>query len=202
MDLLPTLITSGWASGVNAYLTVALINLLGRAGVGEVPDALQGDAVLAGALLFYAVEFVADKVPLVDSVWDLAHTVVRPAIGGALGYEYAAAEGYSQAEQIFSAGGTGALALVSHGVKAGFRLGVNSSPEPFTNIATSFAEDTAVAGVTVFSLYEPVAAAVIAGVLLVLGVVLVVFVWRRIRRGIEWVRKRMAQRRSRSAPPP
>jgi hypothetical protein len=84
MDLVPTLISSGWASGVNAYLTVVLMSLLGRAGVGDVPEELQSDGVLVAAVVLYAIEFVVDKVPLLDSAWDVLHTAVRPGIAGAI----------------------------------------------------------------------------------------------------------------------
>ena len=86
---MPTLISSGWASGVNAYLTVALLSLAGRAGWGDVPESLQSDGVLAAALVLFAIEFVADKVPYVDNAWDAVHTAVRPAIASALGVGFA-----------------------------------------------------------------------------------------------------------------
>ena len=92
MDLAPTLFSTGWAAGVNAYATIALLNLLGRAGVGEVPDALEGNVVLAVAVTMYAIEFVTDKVPYVDNVWDAIHTVVRPAVASATGAAFGSEE--------------------------------------------------------------------------------------------------------------
>jgi hypothetical protein len=184
MDLLPTLLSTGWASGVNAYLTVALLNLLGRAGVGEVPESMQGDAVLVAALAMFAIEFVTDKVPWVDSAWDAVHTVVRPAIAGALGLGFAEADGVEGLEEALAGGGTGAIALASHAVKAGVRLGVNASPEPFTNIGVSLIEDLLVAGVVSLALEHPVEAAVLAGLLLVGGLALVLLVAGRIRRAL------------------
>jgi hypothetical protein len=192
MELLPTLISSGWASGVNAYATVLVLGLLGRAGLGTeaVPDQLTETPVLAGAAVMYAVEFVADKVPLFDSVWDLLSTAVRPAIGGAIGVEFASADELSTFDQALAGGGSGGLALVSHGVKASVRLGLNASPEPFTNIIASFAEDLAVGLLTAFSLWQPEIAAAIALVLLVAGIAVVVFIWRRIRRAWPLLRER------------
>ena len=190
MDLLPTLISAGWASGVNAYLTVALLSLLGRAGVGEVPDELQRDGVLVVALVMFAIEFVTDKVPLVDSAWDTVHTLIRPAIGSAVGVDFASAADVSGLEQALAGGGSGAMAFASHTVKASLRLGINASPEPFTNIAVSLLEDLAVAGVTVLALEYPVPAAVIAVTLLAAGTALALLVANRIKRGIRALRER------------
>ena len=191
MDLVPTLISAGWASGVNAYLTVALLSLLGRAGVGEVPDELQRDGVLAAALVMFAIEFVADKVPWVDSAWDTVHTLVRPAIGSAVGVDFASAENVSGLEQALAGGGSGAMAFASHVVKASLRLGINASPEPFTNIGASLLEDLAVAGVIALALEHPVPAAILAVTLLAAGIALAVLVARRIRRGLRGLQERL-----------
>lgn len=196
MELLPTLISSGWASGVNAYATVLVLGLLGRAGVGTeaVPEQLTETPVLAAAAVMYAIEFVADKVPLFDSLWDLLSTAVRPAIGAAIGVEFASADNLSTLDQALAGGSSGTLALVSHGVKASIRLGLNASPEPFTNIGASLGEDFAVAAVTAFSLQQPELAAAIAVVLLGLGVALVYFLWTRIRRAWALLRERYRRR--------
>ena len=196
MDLVPTLISSGWASGVNAYLTVALLSLLGRAGWGDVPEALQSDGVLAAALVLFAIEFVADKVPYVDNLWDAVHTAVRPAIASALGVTFAGDAGSTGLEEALSGGGSGAMALASHAVKAGLRLGVNTSPEPFSNILVSLTEDGLVAGVTVLALDHPVPAAVVAVILLITGAALAVLLVKRIRRAM-----RLLQQRLRRPPP-
>lgn len=191
MDLVSTVISSGWASGINAYLTVALMNLLGRAGIGDVPEELQGDAVLYAALALYAIEFVVDKVPLLDSAWDVVHTFVRPAIASAIGLAVGGQEGSTGAEEVFSAGGAGAMAFASHAVKAGIRLGVNSSPEPASNILVSLIEDGMVAGVTILALEHPVPAAIIALILLATGIGLAVFLAKRARRAWRALRSRL-----------
>ena len=190
MDLVSTLISSGWASGVNAYLTVALMSLLGRAGWGEVPEELQSDGVLIGALVMYAIEFVVDKVPLLDSAWDVLHTIVRPAIGSLLGVAFGGDAGAVGIEEVLAGGGGGAMAFASHAVKAGVRLGVNSSPEPASNIALSLLEDGLVAGVTVLALEHPVPAAIVALILLVCGIALAIFLIKRIRRAWRALRQR------------
>ena len=190
MDLVSTLISSGWASGVNAYLTVALMNLLGRAGVGDVPEELQGDAVLYAALVLYAIEFVVDKVPLLDSAWDVLHTVVRPAIASAIGVAVGGDAGAVGIEEAFAGGGAGAMAFASHAVKASIRLGVNSSPEPASNIIVSLLEDGLVAGVTILALEHPLPAAIIALILLATGIALAVFLFKRARRAWAALRRR------------
>jgi hypothetical protein len=192
VELVPTLISSGWASGVNAWATVLVLGLLGRAGIGTeaVPEQLTETPVLAFAAVMYAIEFVADKVPLFDSVWDVGQTLVRPAIGAWIGVEFASLDGAAGVDQALAGGTSGTFALVSHGVKAGLRLGINASPEPFTNIAASVGEDLAVGAVTALALQQPELAAAIAIVLLAAGVALVIFVWRRIRRAWALLRSR------------
>src|SRR3712207_5937239 len=194
MELVSTLVSAGWASGVNAYLTVALMALLGRAGVGDVPEELQQDGVLYAALVLYAIEFVADKVPLLDSAWDAVHTIVRPAIASALGVELGGDMGAVGAEEVFAGGGAGAMAFASHAVKAGIRLAVNTSPEPASNVFVSLLEDGMVAGVTVLAIEHPVPAAIVAVVLLAIGVALAWFLAKRIRRAARYLRKRWAGR--------
>ena len=192
MDLAATLFSTGWASGVNAYATVALLGLLGRAGVGEVPDAVESDPVLLASAAMFLVEFVTDKVPWLDSVWDSVHTFVRPLIATILGFQFGGEAGVSGIEEAIGAGGSGATALASHAVKAGIRLGINTSPEPATNIVASLTEDGLVAIVVLFSINNPEVAAAIAAVLLLLGLVLIAFLWTRIRTALRRRRERRA----------
>lgn len=197
MDLVAHLISAGWASGVNAYLTVAMLSLLGRSGAVEVPDQLTTDPIFYGSLVMFAVEFVTDKIPLVDSVWDVIHTAVRPAVGTAVGFEFANEASVSGIEEVLSGAASGGTALASHAVKAGLRLGINASPEPVTNVIASLTEDGLVAAIIAFSIEQPEIAAVIAIVLLVVGIAAVIFIWTRIRRAL----KRLMERR-RGRPPP
>jgi hypothetical protein len=181
MDLTATILSTGWASGVNAYGTVALLGVFGRLGVGDVPDPLTEDAVIASASLLYAIEFIADKVPYLDNAWDAVHTLIRPAIGSTLGVEFA---GQGDISEVLGGVESGGTALASHAVKAGLRLAVNTSPEPVSNVVVSLAEDGAVAAVVALAITNPVAAAIVAGVLLALGIALVVMLARLIRRAI------------------
>lgn len=189
MDLAAHVISSGWASGINSYLTVAMLSLLGRSGAVELPGEVESDPVLFGSIGLFAVEFVADKIPYVDSVWDAIHTVIRPAVGSALGVGFAGEAGVDSLDEVLSGGTAGATALASHGVKAGLRLGINASPEPFSNIVASTTEDGLVAAIIAFSIEQPEIAAVIALLLLAGGIVLVVLIWTRIRRALlRWMR--------------
>ncbi|ATZ27136.1 DUF4126 domain-containing protein [Streptomyces lavendulae] len=190
MSVLPLVFTSGWASGINAYAVVLLLGVFGATGLtDEVPASLQRTDVLIVAGVLFLCEVVADKIPYVDSLWDTAHTVIRPLAGAVVG---ALLAGQSGSLTDIAAGAIGgSTALASHFVKAGTRMAVNTSPEPFSNIAVSTAEDLGVAGLVTFAMFNPQAAAVIAAVLLALGLALVVYLWSRIRR----FRRRRARRR-------
>lgn len=190
MDLIPTLLSSGWASGVNAYLTVLVLGLGGRAGVADVPEQLTETPVLVVAGVMFAVEFVTDKIPYLDNTWDAISTVIRPVIGAVIGVGYADLDGLDTIDEALAGGGTGAVALTSHAVKAGLRLGINASPEPFSNIIASLTEDGLVAVVAGFSLEHPELAAAIAAVLLVAGLAIVVLIWTRVRRALAAMQQR------------
>jgi Domain of unknown function (DUF4126) len=168
---------------------VAVMGLLGRiAGLDQVPAAVQQPGVIAVAAAMFAVEFVADKVPYVDSLWDGVSTVVRPTVGAVLGYLIAGDSTTVNTSAYAVAGGGSALA--SHLVKAGLRLAVNASPEPFTNIAVSSAEDVTVVAVMSLALYHPWLALGIASLLFVAGAVLVVVLFRLVLRGLRRSRRR------------
>ncbi|MFJ9596204.1 DUF4126 domain-containing protein [Streptomyces virginiae] len=190
MSVLPLVFTSGWASGINAYAVVLLLGIFGRTGLtDEVPASLQRTDVLIVAAVLFLCEAVADKIPYVDSIWDAVHTVVRPVTGAVIGALLAGQSGSLSDITAGAVGGTTALA--SHFVKAGTRMAINTSPEPFTNVGMSIAEDLGVAGLVTFAMFHPVAAAIIAGALLVIGLAILFFLWSRIRRFL----RRRAQRR-------
>ncbi len=190
MSILPLIFTSGWASGVNAYAVVLLLGVFGATGLSdEVPEALQRPDVLIAAGVLFLCEAVADKIPYVDSTWDAVHTVIRPVTGGVVA---ALLAGQSGSLPELTAGVVGgSTALVSHLIKAGTRMAVNTSPEPFSNIVVSIAEDLGVAALITLAIFHPVAAAVVVAVLLVAGIVLLVFLVSRIRRFL----RRRAERR-------
>ncbi|MFI1286100.1 DUF4126 domain-containing protein [Streptomyces sp. NPDC020858] len=190
MSVLPLVFTSGWASGINAYAVVLLLGLFGRTGLtDEIPASLQRTDVLIVAAVLFLCEAVADKIPYVDSIWDTVHTVIRPVSGAVIG---ALLAGQSGSLPDITAGAIGgSTALASHFVKAGTRMAINTSPEPFTNVAMSIAEDLGVAGLITFAMFNPQAAAIIAAVLLAAGLAILFFLWSRIRRFL----RRRAQRR-------
>lgn len=190
VSVLPLVFTSGWASGVNAYAVVLLLGIFGATGVTDaVPESLQRPEVLITAGVLFLCESVADKIPYLDSLWDSVHTVIRPAAGAWVGAVLAGHSGSMNDVVAGLIGGSSALA--SHTVKTGTRMAINTSPEPFSNVIMSFAEDLGVGGIVSFAMFHPQAAAIIAAVLLVAGLTVLFFLVSRIRRFL----RRRAQRR-------
>lgn len=193
MDALALSFSSGWASGINAYLAVLVLGLAERFGdTAALPDALARTEVLAAAALLFALEVVLDKIPFVDSTWDAVSTAIRPTIGAVLGLLVA-----GEADSLDDAVGAvvgGTSALLSHAVKAGARLAINASPEPFSNILVSVTEDATVLAVAWYAVEHPRTAAIIAGVLLAAGLVVLVLALRAVRRG--WQRWSGGRRRA------
>ena len=188
---MPLVVSSGWASGVNAYLLVLVLGLADRiTGLTQVPDVLGRTDVLVIAGLLYAVEFVADKVPYLDSTWDAVSTAIRPTVGAVVALLLAGE--VSSLEQALYAVLGGGTALASHTVKAGLRLAINTSPEPVTNIGASITEDITVLGVVLLAVSYPWIALGVVVVLLVVGIALLVVVARRVRRGMRRWRERRA----------
>jgi hypothetical protein len=156
-----------FASGVNLYATVAVAGLCSHFGLVRLPDqfrALDDPIIIGAALAMFLVEFVADKVPWVDTLWDAVHTVIRP-VGGAV-VAIAALGDASPATQTLAALVGGSVAMTTHLTKAGTRAVANTSPEPFSNWLLSFGEDIFVVALTWFAVQHPFMAAAIAIVLL------------------------------------
>jgi hypothetical protein len=181
-SLVPLVFSSGWASGVNSYLVVLVLGLADRIGdFSQIPNTLGRTDVLVAATVLYLIEFVADKIPYVDSTWDAVSTVIRPAVGSALGLLLSGdATSLHQAGYTVLGGGT---ALASHLVKAGSRLAINASPEPLSNIAASIGEDGAVLTVALVLIHHPWIALVISAVLLAGGMTVLFLLMRSVRRG-------------------
>ena len=179
---MPLVASSGLARGVNAYLVVLVLGLADRFWqLAQVPDVLARTDVLVVAAVLYAVEFVADKIPYIDSTWDAISTAIRPSVGAVIGLLLAG--DVSTLEQALYAVLGGGAALASHTVKAGLRLAVNPSPEPVTNATTSVGEDLGVATVVLLAVTYPWIALTVALVLFGVGVWLLVYLLTRIRRG-------------------
>jgi hypothetical protein len=199
VDSLALAFSSGWASGVNCYLVVLVLGLADRVGgFADIPDALGRWDVLAVAFFLYSFEFVADKIPYVDSTWDLVSTAIRPTAGAVVGVLIAGqADSLDEAVLGVVGGGT---ALLSHLAKAGGRLALNTSPEPVTNITASVAEDVTVLAVVWFAIEHPRGAAAVAGVLLAAGLLLLLLLARLVRRGWRRWRRRRDPRPRRGIP--
>lgn len=186
MELLVTLgRTLGFslAAGVNLYATVTLLGLAARYGWVDLPDQFQAfnnPWVIGVAALLYVVEFFADKIPWVDTIWDTVHTFIRP-VGGALIAVAALGEASPTVEGMTALLG-GAVAAGSHITKAGTRVAANASPEPFSNWALSLAEDIFVVILGFITLQYPLVALAVSLVILVALAVTVRFVWRWLRR--------------------
>ena len=156
------------AAGVNLYATVAMLGLISRFGGVVLPerfDAFNDDRVITLALVLYAVEFAADKVPWLDSAWDALHTAIRP-LGGAIIAAFSFGDVAPTTEVLLALLG-GAVATGSHLTKASTRAVVNMSPEPVSNWFVSIAEDLFVVGLGVLTIQYPGAALVFVSALLV-----------------------------------
>jgi hypothetical protein len=168
---------------VNLYATVAILGLATRFGWVSLPpqfQAFDNDLVIGAAVVMYLIEFFADKIPIVDTIWDLVHTLIRPA-GGALIAVATLGEASPTLEGVIALLG-GGVAASSHLTKTSTRAVANTSPEPVTNWALSFGEDLFVVGLGYLALQYPVAALVVAVVLLALIIVFAAVIIRTVRR--------------------
>jgi len=172
-----------FAAGINLYATVAILGLASRYGWVALPpqyQAFDNDWIIGLAIALYVIEFVADKIPWVDSVWDAVHTVIRP-IGGALIAITTLGDASPAAEVTIGLVG-GALAAGTHFGKAGTRVMANASPEPFSNWFLSLAEDAFVVGLGVLALKYPLAAAIVVIVGVALLIAFASWIYRALRR--------------------
>ena len=174
---------SAWTSGINLYATVTVLGLLQKFGATKLPgglDVLDNWWIIGFAGGLFIVEFFADKIPYVDSVWDVVHTFIRIPAGVIVAY--AATNHLDSSIYIPAALVGGGLALASHGTKAAARIGANLSPEPVTNWTLSFVEDGIAIGGVLLAVFAPMA---IAGVLVIFALAFLWFlpkVLRAIRR--------------------
>lgn len=186
MDIITALgrtIPFAFASGLNLYATVAVLGICARYNLVALPDqfrAFSHPAVIIGALALYLVEFVADKVPWVDTMWDTVHTVVRP-VGGAL-VAVTAMGSSSPGLNALAAVLGASVAMTTHLTKAGTRAAVNTTPEPFSNWALSFTEDAVAVGLTYVAMQHPVLAFTVSVVLLAVIVAFATLLIRAVRR--------------------
>jgi hypothetical protein len=178
---LPALIVAvSFAAGLNVAAPIATLGLLARFGDVELPPTLHLLSnwwVIGGSLAMFLVEFVADKIPAFDLVWNMLQTFVRVPVGALLAF--AAASKLSPEQQLLATLAGGAIALVAHSGKTAARAAVSASPEPFSNVALSLGEDALAIFISWFATRHPFLAATMVGLLLAAIVLLV----RKVARG-------------------
>ena len=186
IETISLVLGTGFSSGLNLYATVATLGLLQRFGFIHLPEKMQVLAhplVLSIAGGLYVVEFLADKIPYVDSIWQAVHTFIRPPAAAVLAFSVsaAAAEPWRWAAALLAGG----VALTSHGTKASARAAANMSPEPLSNWALSFGEDLLAVWLTWFASAHPTVALIVVGVLLVISIYLLYHLFRFLRRTLQ-----------------
>ena len=191
MDVIATLGRSlgfSFAAGVNLYATVAILGLASRYGWVDLPsqfDAFDNDFVIGAAIVMYLIEFFADKIPYVDSLWDMVHTAIRP-VGGALIAVTTLGETSPTLEGVVALLG-GTIAAGSHLTKTSTRAAANASPEPFSNWILSLGEDIFVVGLGYLALQYPEITLLVVLVLVILIAIFAALIVRTVRR---WFRRR------------
>lgn len=175
MDWFSTLslaLGSAWTSGINLYATVVVLGVFQKVGLAKLPvglEVLDNWWIIGVAGGLYLVEFVADKVPYVDSIWDVVHTFIRIPAGVLVAY--AATAQVDPSLNVIATMLGGGLAFSSHGTKAALRATANLSPEPFSNWVLSIVEDIIAFVGTILAIFAPVLIAI------VLGIFLIFFIW-------------------------
>jgi uncharacterized protein DUF4126 len=190
---------TSFASGLNLYATVAAAGLFQRFGIIQLPDSLQVLAnpfVLGLAIILFLIEFIADKIPYVDSAWDAAHTFIRPPAAALISYS-----AFGQVSEEWKVGAAllaGGVALTSHGAKATSRAAANTSPEPVSNWALSLLED----GVAVFLTWMAATHPILTAIIVVILVIVCVLLIRKLYGYLSLLIARLRQWRTGSAAPP
>lgn len=174
---------SAWLSGINLYATVLTLGLLQRFGFAQLPGDLaylSHNWILGVAAALYVIQFVADKIPAVDSVWDLVHTFIRVPAGAIL-----AATAFAHFDpkvRLIAMLAGGGIALSSHGTKTATRLAANTSPEPFSNIVLSLLGDALTVGGTLLMALHPVVIIAIVVIAVVVSTLVFRWIWRALKR--------------------
>jgi len=180
---------ASWVSGINLYASVATLGLLSRFAHLQLPgelNMLTNWWVIGVAVALYVVEFFADKIPLVDSTWDIVHTFIRVPAGAVLA---ATAFGdFDKSVQVIAFLLGGGLALSSHGTKAATRAVINTSPEPVSNIAVSTMEDILAVGSILLAVFLPVLLFVVVGAGLIVSALVLPRVIRFLRQVLRSIR--------------
>ncbi len=191
MNITALVIAASFAAGLNIYATVLTLGVLARTRWVALPpglDSLGHTWVLAACGVLFAVEFVADKIPALDLVWNALHTFVRVPIAALVAYH--ASSQLSPAMQLLATTLGAGIALAAHGSKTAIRAAVTPSPEPLSNIALSTTEDAAAVGLTWLATHHPIAAA--GAALLFLGAAILAA--RALFRGLKRLLRRLQDR--------
>ena len=198
------IIASSFAAGLNVYATVLTLGILARTSWVQLPpglDSLGNTWVIVTCAIMFAVEFVADKIPGFDMIWNTLHTLVRIPIAALVAYH--ASSHLSPQMQIMSAVIGGAIALAAHSSKTAMRAVVTPSPEPVSNIALSTTEDALAVGLTWFATHHPYIAASMALILLASAALAARSLLRAIRRPLRrWLRLDEKQEAASAKPHP
>jgi len=192
LEALSLAMGTAWASGINLYATVAALGIAGRAEMIKLPPDLQvlmHPAVIAVACIMYVIEFFADKVPYVDTGWDVLHTFIRVPAGAILAAR--SLGDMNPALELVALLGGGAIALAAHGTKATTRLAINASPEPFSNWFASVTEDLAVLGGIWMIFNHPVLMLILVLGFLALAAWFAPKLFRLAKRGFQALRDRL-----------
>lgn len=181
---------TSFASGLNLYATVAAAGIFQRLGIVDLPpalDVLSNPVIIGIALAMFVIEFIADKVPLVDSAWDAIHTFIRPPAAMLLAWA-----SFGEVSEVWKLGAAllaGSVALTSHGAKASVRAAANTSPEPVSNWFLSFTEDAIAIFLAWLAAEHPV---LTAGLVVVLVAIAAFIIWKLLgffKRSVERVRR-------------
>jgi hypothetical protein len=174
---------AGWASGINLYAAVLVLGFLGATGRMDLPhglEVLSDPLVMLAAGVMYLVEFFADKVPGVDTAWDTLHTFIRIPAGALLAAQ--AVGDVSAGTELAAALLGGGMAAASHAAKAGTRVLINTSPEPFTNWTASIVEALGVVGGLITAINHPLVFLALLALFLLILIWLIPKLWRGIKR--------------------
>jgi uncharacterized protein DUF4126 len=181
-DLFGLLVATSFAAGLNVYATVATLGLLARSGALTLPPSLQQLTswyVITAAVVLFAVEFFADKVPAFDLIWNALHTFIRVPVAALIAWRATAQ--LSPGEQLTAALAGGLIALVAHGGKTAARAAVTPSPEPFSNMVLSTGEDAVAIGLTWLATRHPWVASVIVLVSVLILLIMIRWIVRAMR---------------------
>ncbi len=186
---------TSFASGLNLYATVAAAGLFQRFGIVTLPEPLQvlaNPVVLGVALTLFLVEFIADKIPYVDSAWDALHTFIRPPAAALLSYSAFAGGEVPEEWKLAAALLAGSVALTSHGAKASTRAAANASPEPVSNWTLSLLEDGLAVFLAWMAAEHPLLTAAVVAVLVVVAVFVIWKLYGYLKAGLSKLKRSLS----------